>query len=101
MMLHKASRNRKGGRSSAFLIGVCLAFGTAIADINDWVFDTSERAKEVTSSRSASLSSAFESRSVSAFGSNEDAVDSRCGDSQESESRAIDSTSFGLRIIFR
>ena len=87
-------------QKTCIALGVCLTFGLVIAGSDDWVFDTSERAEEVTCSRSASLSSAFESRSVSAFGSNEDAVDSRFGDSKKSNSTSLDSTKVGFRIIF-
>lgn len=88
-MLHK----------SCIAVGVCLAIGAAIADINDWVFDTSERAEEMTSSGSASLSSALESRSVDVFSSPATGVDSRCGDSETSNSTALDSTKVGFCII--
>ena len=88
-------------RKTCVILGVCLAFGGAIAGDDDWVFDTSKRAAETTSSGSASLSSVFESRSVCALGSVATAVDSRCGDWQESESTGLDSTKRGFCIIVR
>lgn len=88
-------------RKTCVILGVCLAFGGAIAGDDDWVFDTSKRAAETTSSGSASLSSVFESRSVCALGSVATAVDSRCGDWQESEPTGLDSTKRGFCIIVR
>ena len=80
-------------QNNCIVLGVCLTFSLVIAGSDDWVFDTSERAEELTCSRSASLSSAFESRSVSAFGSNEDAVDSRCGYCQASAGGGVSRSS--------
>jgi len=87
-------------QKSCIVVGACLAVGAATADANAWVFDTSERASETTSSGSASLSSALESRSVSAGGSAATAVDSRWGDRQASEPGALKSTTAGFRIVF-
>ena len=101
MKLQKTSRNRVCGILAAFLVGMSLAFSTVIADDNDWVFDISGRAAETVSSGTASLSSTLDSRSVSALESPASTLDSRCGDSQASAPRALKSTSFGLRIIFR
>jgi len=81
--------------------GACLAVGLAVAGSDDWVFDVSRRPAETTSSGSAALASALESRATSFLGSAAAAVDSRCGDSRASSPGALDSTKRGFCIIVR
>ena len=84
-----------------FALGICFAYCGAIAGENDWVFNTSRRAVEVTSSASAGLTGVFDSRTFDFECSVSGALDSRWGESEASAPQALDTTKIGFSIIIR
>ena len=85
----------------SFALGVCFALYGALAGANDWVFDTSRRAAEVTSSRSGSMTMGFDSRSVGCEFSVSGAVDSRWGEVEASSPMPLDTTNLAFYIVIR
>jgi hypothetical protein len=85
----------------SFALGMSFALYGAVAGVDDWVFNTSRREAEVTSSASAGLTGVFDSRAFDFEGSVSGALDSRWGESEASAPQALDTTKIGFSIIIR